>query len=252
MRAHTAADRWWRRACVWARAERERMSERKGRENMKAWFVTAAIGSVLVASVVSAQTTTKPAPKPATPTQTTPTTPPRPALPAQPQPPAQPPRPFPEGAKIAYVDVQLIATESSEGKTARAKIDDLSNKKTQELQDKQKAIQAAQQKLNTGGTVMSDAARDQVEKDIERLQKDYQRAQQDAQEEVQTLTRDLQNDFQRKLLPLIGQVAAEKGLQMVFSAGDSGLVWADTGLNITADVIKRLNSGGSTATAPKQ
>jgi Skp family chaperone for outer membrane proteins len=58
----------------------------------------------------------------------------------------------------------------------------------------------------------------------------------------------------RKLLPLIGQVAAEKGLYMVFSAADSGLVWADPGLNITPDVIKRLNSGGGAgaATAPKQ
>jgi outer membrane protein len=238
---------------VWVRAERVRMIERKGRDNMKAWFVTAAIGSVLMAVSVSAQTATKPAPKPATPTQTTPAAP-KPATPAAPPAAqsAQPPKPFPEGAKIAYVDVQQIASESAEGKAARAKIDDLSNKRTQELQEKQKAIQAAQQKLNTGGTVMSDAARDQVEKDIERLQKDYQRTQQDAQEEVASLTRDLQTDFQRKLLPLIGQVAAEKGLQMVFSAGDSGLVWADTGLNITPDVIKRLNAGGSTAAAPKQ
>jgi outer membrane protein len=220
---------------------RESMSERKGRDNMKAWFVTAAMSGLLTASTVSAQTTApKPAPKPATPTQTAPAAAP------------QPPRPFPEGAKIAYVDVQQIASESSEGKTARQKIDDLSTKKTAELQAKQKAIQDAQQKLSTGGSVMSDAARDQAEKDIERQQRDLQRAQQDAQEEVQTLTRDLQNDFQRKLLPLIGQVAAEKGLHMVFSAADSGLVWADPGLNITPDVIKRLNAPGGAATAPKE
>lgn len=234
---------------VWTHArERERMSERKGRDNMKARFVTAATsGLLLMAASVFAQTPApKPAaPKPATPTQTAPATP----TPAAPQ----PPRPFPEGAKVAYVDVQAIASESSEGKAARAKIDELSTKKTQELQQKQKAIQDAQNKLNTGGTVMSDAAREQAEKDIEKLQRDYQRAQQDAQEEVQSLTRDLQNDFQRKLLPLIAQVATEKGLHMVFSA-DSGLVWADPGLNITPDLIKRLNAAGGTApaTAPKE
>jgi outer membrane protein len=216
------------------------MSERKGRDNMKAWFVTAVVGGVLTATTVFAQTQ----PKPATP---------KPATPAVPAAAPQPPRPFPEGAKIAYVDVQQIASESSEGKAARTKIEDLSNKKTQDLQTRQKAIQDAQAKLNAGGTVMSDSARDQAEKDIERLQRDYQRAQQDAQEEVQGLTRDLQNEFQRKLLPLIGQVAAEKGLHMVFSVADSGLVWADPGLNITPDVIKRLNSGGGAgaATTPK-
>jgi Skp family chaperone for outer membrane proteins len=231
------------------------MSERKGRDNMKAWFVTVASGVMLTcaAGSVLAQTATKPAPKPATPAQTAPA--PKPATPpatSAPAPTTQPPRPFPEGAKIAYVDVQQIASESTEGRAARTRIDDLSTKKTQELQDKQKAIQAAQQKLSTGGTVMSDTARDQAEKEIERLQKDYQRAQQDAQEEVQGLTRDLQGEFQRKLLPLIGQIAVEKGLQMVFSAGDSGLVWADTGLNITPDVIKRLDTAGGTAAAPKK
>jgi outer membrane protein len=217
------------------------MSERKGRDNMKAWFVTAVVGGVLTASSVYAQT------KPATPA-------PKPAAPAAAAPAApQPPRPFPEGAKVAYVDVQQIASESSEGKAARTRIEELSNKKTQDLQTRQKAIQDAQAKLNAGGTVMSDAARDQAEKDIERQQRDYQRAQQDAQEEVQSLTRDLQNEFQRKLLPLIGQVAAEKGLHMVFSVADSGLVWADPGLNITPDVVKRLNTpgGAGAATAPK-
>jgi Skp family chaperone for outer membrane proteins len=232
------------------------MREQKGRDNMKAWFVTVAIGGLLVAGTVTAQTATKPAqtaPKPATPTQTQPARPATPA-PTAPATSTQPPRPFPEGAKIAYVDVQQIASESTEGKAARQKIDELSNKKTQELQAKQKQITDTQAKLNAGSTVMSDAARDQAEKDLERLQRDYQRAQQDAQEEVQSLTRDLQNDFQRKLLPLIGQVAAEKGLHMVFSAADSGLVWADTGLNITPDVIKRLNAGAGAApaTAPKQ
>ena len=217
---------------------------------MKGWMMTLAIGGMLVVATVSAQTAARPAqtaPKPAAPATQTP---PRPAAPSTPAPtPTQPPRPFPEGAKIAYVDVQQIASESTEGKAARTKIDELSTKKTQELQAKQKQIQDAQTKLNAGSTVMSDQARDQAEKELERLQRDYQRAQQDAQEEVQGLTRDLQNDFQRKLLPLIGQVAAEKGLHMVFSAADSGLVWADTGLNITPDVIKRLNSGGGAAPA---
>ena len=210
------------------------MSERKGRDNMKARFVTMVVGGVLTASSVFAQT------KPATPA-------PKPAAPAtQPANPvaAQPPRPFPEGAKVAYVDVQQIASESSEGKSARTKIEDLSNKKTQDLQTRQKAIQDAQAKLNAGGTVMSDAARDQAEKDIERLQRDYQRAQQDAQEELQVLQRDLQMEFQRKLLPLIAKVAAEKGVHMVFSYGDSGLLWAEPALDLTNDVIKRIDSGG--------
>ena len=46
---------------------------------------------------------------------------PAPAAPAAqtpPAPPPAPPKPFPEGAKIAYVNVQAIASNSVEGKAA--------------------------------------------------------------------------------------------------------------------------------------
>jgi outer membrane protein len=200
---------------------------------MKALLVMVGLGGVLVAGTVNAQTAGQ---KPATPP------PAAPAAPAAAAP--QPPRPFPEGAKIAYVDVQAVASTSSEGKAARTRIDAMQTKKLAELQDKQKSLQAAQQKLQTGGSVMNDSARDAAEKDIERLNRDLQRAQQDAQEELQVLQRDLQMEFQRKLLPLIAKVAAEKGVHMVFSYGDSGLLWAEPALDLTADVIKRIDSGG--------
>ncbi len=43
--------------------------------------------------------------------------------PAQPpaQPPPQPPAPFPQGAKMAYVNLQVIAQLSTDGKAAAAK-----------------------------------------------------------------------------------------------------------------------------------
>jgi outer membrane protein len=209
----------------------------KGFDSMKALLVTVGLGGVLVAGTVSAQTAGQTAKPPATP----------PPAATAPAPAAQPPRPFPEGAKVAYVDVQTVASTSTEGKAARTKIDALQTKKLAELQEKQKALQAAQQKLQTGGSVMADSARDAAEKEIERLNRDLQRAQQDAQEEIQVLQRDLQMEFQRKLLPLIAQISSEKGLHLVFSYGDSGLLYVEPALDLTQDVIKRLDTGGGAA-----
>jgi outer membrane protein len=184
----------------------------------------------------------QPAPKPATPpAQTTPA----PALPPAPV------RPFPEGSKMAYIDIQRIANESGEGKSATAKVQALNQKKVQELNEKNKQLQADQQKLQSGGTVMSDQARAELEKRIERTQVDIQRATQDAQQEVQELQRDLQAEFQRKLMPIVQQVSQEKGIHILFSAADSGIVWADTGLDITSDVIKKFDTGAPATTAPK-
>jgi len=155
---------------------------------------------------------------------------------------AAPPRPFPEGAKIAYIDLQYIASQSAEGKAATAKIQEFAKKKTAELEGKQKALEAARNKLLQGGTVLSDSARNQLEKDIDKMTRELQYAQQDAQSEQQQLTQELQNDFQTRLNPIIDVVAKEKGLHLVLSIADSGAVWADTGLNISAEVMKRLDA----------
>ena len=188
----------------------------------------------------------------------TPTTPAPPATqkPAE-QPPAAPPpsasaapRPFPEGAKVAYIDLQFIASNSVEGRAATAKIQEYAKKKTAELEGKQKSLEAARQKLLQGGTVLSDSARSQMEKDIEKQARELQYAQQEAQSEQQSLTQDLQNDFQTRLNPIIDQVANEKGLHLVLSIADSGAVWVNTGLNISAEVMKRLDSAKPAAAPP--
>jgi outer membrane protein len=189
----------------------------------------------------------------------TPTTPPAPATqkPAE-QPPAPTPpqsaapRPFPEGAKVAYIDLQYIASNSSEGKAATAKIQEYAKKKTAELEGKQKALEATRQKLLQGGTVLSDSARSQMEKDIEKMARELQYAQQEAQSEQQSLTQELQNDFQTRLNPIIDQVANEKGLHLVISIADSGAVWVNTGLNISAEVMKRLDTAKPAAAPVKK
>ena len=203
-------------------------------------FAIAALALALPAGPVLAQTagTAKPAPetqKPAAPgTQ-------KPAEPAA-TPPAQAPKPFPEGAKIGYIDLQYIASNSAEGKAATTKIQEYAKKKTAELEGKQKALEAARSKLLQGGTVLSESARGQMEKEIDKMARELQFAQQEAQSEQQALTADLQNDFQTRLNPVIDQVANEKGLHYVLSIADSGVIWANTGLNISSEVMKRLDA----------
>ena len=176
--------------------------------------------------------------------------------PAQPAPSpvaqAPAPRPFPEGVKYGFVNVQRIASESAEGKLATSQVQALNNKKVEELNGKNKALQAAQQKLESGGSVMSPAAVAQLQKEIERLQVDIQRFTEDAQQEVNQLQQQLQDEFQRKLTPVIAQVASEKQLHMMFSVVDSGLVWGDPALDLTPEIIKRFDAAKPSAAAPAQ
>jgi outer membrane protein len=160
-------------------------------------------------------------------------------------------RPFPTGTKYAFVNIQRIAAESAAGKTLAGKVQALNLQKVNELNEKNKALQASQQKLESGASVLSATAAAQLQKDIERQQIDIQRFTEDAQQEVTNLQTQLQDEFQVRLTPIIQDVANERGLHMLFSVVDSGLVWADPALDITAEVIQKFDAAGGGGAAPK-
>src|SRR3979411_692821 len=145
---------------------------------MKGAAFAASLALVLSAAPVSPHPAGRA--RPATPS-------PAPPAAAQPAPAPVPPLPFPAGAKIAFVNLQQVANLSGEGKISTGKVQALMQKKQTEAQAKSKALADAQAKLQTSGGIMSEAARAQLEKDIERMNVEGQRFQQDAQAETNTL-----------------------------------------------------------------
>ena len=208
---------------------------------MRGFAIVAAAAFVVNVSPVFAQAPAGQAP--ARPAQ--PAAPARPAQPAAPAaqaaPAPQPPAPFPQGAKLGFVNLQAIAQLSADGKSAATKVNALAQKKQTEAADKAKLLQTNQQKLETSGSVMSEAARAQLQKDIERQTVEGQRFEQDAQAELNELQQQLQQEFQTKLMPVLEALSKEKGLQVLFSAGDSGVIWAEPGIDLTLEAVARLD-----------
>jgi Skp family chaperone for outer membrane proteins len=138
---------------------------------------------------------------------------------------------------------------------ATTQVQALNAKKVEELNARNKQLQASQQKLESGGSVMNPTALAQLQKEIERQQVDIQRFTEDAQQEVTQLQQQLQDEFQRKLTPVIAQVASERQLHMMFSVVDSGLVWGDPALDLTPEIIKRFDAASparpAAAAAPR-
>jgi outer membrane protein len=202
-----------------------------------------AASPVFAQAPAAAQAPAKPAPAPAAPA---------PTAPAPMQTPAAPPapKPFPQGAKVAYVVLQRIANESADGRVATTRIQALQQKKAAELNDKNKQLTTAQQRLEKEGAVMSAATAADLQKTVEKLTLEVQRFTQDAQAEVQELQQTLQQEFQQRLEPVLAQVAADMGLQFVFNGPDAGLVWADSALDISNEVIKKLDSAKPVAPKP--
>jgi outer membrane protein len=214
---------------------------------MKAVVISASLAAALSAAPVFAQAA--PGQRGAQPRPAAPVTTPAPAPPAAPAVPV----PFPAGAKIAYVNLQQIANQSAEGKTLTAKVQALMQKKQNDAATKSKQLADAQQKLQQGGALMSDAARDALTKDIERMNVEGQRFQQDAQTEINELSQQLQNEFQQKLFPILDSLVKEHDLHLLLSAADAGIVAGNAGIDLTLEAVRKLDErtlAGGKAPAP--
>src|SRR5687767_14559644 len=162
---------------------------------------------------------------------------------AQTPPPATAVPPQQAPLRMAFLDLQRIAAESSEGKAASSKVQALTQKKSAELEEKTKALQGNQQKIQQGGAVLNDAARAQTQREIDRLTVEIDRFQEDANAEVQELQQSLQAEFQEKLRPVVDAVVKELAIGLLFSSGDAGAIYVDPSLDVTGEVIKRFDSG---------
>jgi Skp family chaperone for outer membrane proteins len=174
---------------------------------------------------------------------------PQAAAPAQ-APALRPPAVFPQDSKIALVNLQQIAQLSVDGKASTAKVQALIAKKQTEAAAKAKQLQDNQNKLQQSGALMNDTARAQLEKEIEKEQLEQQRFEQDAQAEVMELQTQLQGDFQEKLFPILNQMVLEKGLHVLFSAADAGIIAADPGIDLTVEAIKRFDAATAATPVP--
>ena len=121
-----------------------------------------------------------------------------------------------------------------------------------EITEKNKQLESAKTKQQTSGTLMNDSARLSLEKEVDKLTREVQFLQQEAQSDRQALQAELQVDFQRKLNPILEQVAKEKNLHMLVDINNAGAVWVDTGLDLTGEVIKRLDANKPAAAPVKK
>lgn len=212
-------------------------------------FIALAAMTLAAAPVLAQQPPAQPPPAQTPPAQ------PRPAAPAQPAAPApapRPPEPFPVGAKIAFINPQAILQQSVDGKAMLARVNALIQKKQKESEDKAKLLQGNQQKLQASGSVMNEAARTQLEREIDRQQKEIERFQQDAQAEINELQQELQTDFLKKVNPILDQVAKEKDVHLVLNADAQFIAWANMGLDLGPDIVKKLDAQSKQpATPPK-
>lgn len=146
--------------------------------------------------------------------------------------------------KIGYIDLQRTLNETKAGKAAKAKLDKEKGKKQKDLDAKQDALKKDAEALEKQRVMLKADVVAQKEKAIQdryvALQNTFLQFQQDLAKEEAKITRDI---FQ-KAQKIIESIAKRDGYTIILEKTESAVLYADPGIDITAEVNKRMDAGG--------
>lgn len=155
------------------------------------------------------------------------------------------------GGKIGVIEVQKIVQESAIGKESLARVQKIQQAKQEDLQKRQKELRDMEQKIQDQGKSLSEDAMDKLQKDYQSKALDLKRFQDDAQRELEESQRKELGELEKRIMPVINEVAREQGYALVFNKFNSGLLFADDkAVDLTEAVITRFNSQIATPAAP--
>jgi len=147
--------------------------------------------------------------------------------------------------KIGIVNSQEVLEKSIEGKRVMNQLSQKDQENQKKLAKMDEEIRQIESKLNTQRMTLSNEALMQLNSDLEKKKTARQRFAEDSYREIQDLTNRLFQKIQRELLPIIEQIGKDFDLDIIFDLRNSGAIYFNPRVDITAEVIKRYDASKS-------
>ena len=147
-------------------------------------------------------------------------------------------------SRVAVVDFEKAIVESVEGKKSSDKFNSTLQAKQAEGEKRQKELEDAQRKLQTQERTLSDTAKANLQKDIERRTTELQRYNEDAQKELQSLRDELLRPIAERASAILNAMAVEQGFTLIVDVSNpqNNVVWFNPKNDITAELTKRIDA----------
>lgn len=143
-------------------------------------------------------------------------------------------------SKIGVFNADRVLTESQPGLQALALFNQLRDQRVGELQVQQNAINTLQQQGMTAAPGGPDAAR--IQRELEDLMLRMERLQQDVQAELGGRQNELTGEITEMVAQVIDLLGEDEGYALIFNAAQSGLVYIAPALDLTDEIIQRINA----------
>ncbi|MFL6259957.1 MAG: OmpH family outer membrane protein [Thermoanaerobaculia bacterium] len=145
--------------------------------------------------------------------------------------------------RIAVIDTEKILLSSNAGKKAVADLKKLQEQREKELGARAQELKDLQGKINDGRLSLAQDKLADLSKQYEEKEISLRRAQDDATRELTKQRDAMLAQIDDRVMPVINQVGKELGYTLIFRKFESGLIYADEGVDITNVVIQRIDAG---------
>jgi outer membrane protein len=154
--------------------------------------------------------------------------------------------------KVAVINIQSAIVSTKDGQKAAADLNAKTAPKKKELDQKQNDINALQDQLNKGQNTLSDAAKNEIYKNIEEKKKLLQRDVEDAQADLEQEQQKVLQQLGQKMLAVIERYARDNGYTMVVdvSSPQTPVLYASPTIDITKDIIELYDKSTAALNAP--
>jgi len=144
--------------------------------------------------------------------------------------------------KLGVIDVERVISESAAGKESFMKLKKFSDKKMEDAKKFEDELATLEKQLSEQKFLLSDEKLKDMQKAFEEKQINYRRFKDDSERELKAAREEELKKLEDKIFPIINKLGKDQGFSLIFNKYNSGLVYADDGVDITDDILRQFNT----------
>ena len=156
--------------------------------------------------------------------------------------------------RVAVINFDRVVAESVDGRVAGAELEEYFNELSTELETMQADLAEMENRLATQERVLSATALGNLNRDIQNTQTRLTRASEDAELDMSARNDQLLLPVFEKAQVIFQEYADEQQYTLIFNiaAQQSGLIYAAPSIDITNEIIRRMDAAAETSEAPPE
>jgi Skp family chaperone for outer membrane proteins len=148
-----------------------------------------------------------------------------------------------ESPRIAVIDLLRILHESTPGKALLERLENEEAAKKKELRIAEVDILTLEERIRTSPQRgLSPERVEEFKQDYEKKLTEYRRQAMEAERELAELQNKQFQEIEKDIRPILQEITKEQKLDLIFDRPQSGIIYAHEALDLTGEVLKRLEA----------